>query len=148
MIVREMQGEQDLVEIAQGIIQWARSQARQDLFPASDLGIVRALERLLALPGIVVLVTEHEERVVAFFGLIFTPFVWNLNRLVGEQVFWWAAPDAPYRAAHALFEAALLECEMREAVPVFKAPVEGGPGLARLFTRRGLRKTETVYIGN
>lgn len=147
MIVRGLDLTTDLEGLVQAMRDCAPRTTRQDLLPENEDDLLRAFGRVLDFPGMEVLVAEKDGRLVSILGMLFGPHIWNPTRTNAEHVFWWAALDAPYGAAHAVFEQMLLLCQERNAIPTFKAPIGATPGLGRLFKRHGLRPTEIAYIG-
>ena len=69
----------------------------------TDSEIRQVLTSLLETPQVEVAVAEEDGNIVAGIGVVFTPFLWNPDHIVAEEVFWWSAPDAPKTAAMRVF---------------------------------------------
>lgn len=116
-----------------------------ELYPAGD-ALTEAVGRIMALPGLEVLLAVHDGEVIGGTGVLYTPFLWNPEILVGEGLFLWAARDAPFRTGHALFTESLRRCEQKQAIPFIHVMSTTGRGMARLCERHGCELVETIHM--
>jgi len=146
MIIRAMSIQRDALALLEAAEEAAPRMEQQALLPETLEELQAAFKKILTSDIVETFVVEHEDRLVAALGIAMVPYLWNPKRLMAEQVFWWAAEDAPFGAAHSLFEMAMSYCMVKGAVPLFMAPAEPD-GRNRLFQKRGLRAVQTVYVG-
>ena len=106
---------------------------------------------LMAVIDIEVFVVEHEERIVAGLGLFYSPLMWNAKVMHIEELFWWAAPDAPITAAMRVLTFAMRRVKDvphdGKKLVSFKSLTSSPPGVDKLYEKMGLRKVETSYMG-
>lgn len=104
---------------------------------------------LLSSPNIEVIVAEHDERIVAGIGMAYSPLLWNPGVLQAEELFWWAAQDAPQTAAIRVLHAARARAAGKDekTFVAFKALTSSPESVRRIYTKMGLREVETSYIG-
>lgn len=146
MIIRKADFEDDALAIMDGARDFISRVAFRDLMPDDD-GLVKAIAKIISLDGLEILVAEHDGQVVAGIGLLFQPWHWNPDILLADELFWWAAQDAPFRAAHMLMVEAMRVIDEKQALPVFRALETSPDGVARMYQRMGLKPIETVYMG-
>ena len=106
--------------------------------------ITEAVGRIVTLPGVEILVAEEGE-IVAGLGLMFVPSIWNQHVMTADELFFWASPDAPFRAAYRLFERAMERIDERGAIPFFRALSSSPKGVDRMYRKFGLQPFETAY---
>lgn len=146
--IRPADLERDALAIMAGAKDFAARVAFGDLLPQSEEGFTAAVGRIVTLPGVEILVVEHDEQIVAGIGLLYVPFLWNPDLTVADELFWWASKDAPYRAATALLTEAMTIIRGQGAVPMFRALSTSPQGVDRLYQRLGLMPIETAYVGS
>ena len=115
--------------------------------PETDAEFVAAVARLMTLPAVEVTVAVDGGRVVGAIGMIYGPCLWNLDAVVADEAFWWAAADAPKTAALRLLRFTLQRVAARGAVANFKCLTSSPAGVDRVYRRLGLRPVETSYMG-
>ena len=147
MIIRPADFDTDALAIMDGAKDFVSRMERPDLVPADDAAFTEAVGYTLDLPGVEVLVVEHEGEIVAGLGLLFTPYNWNRAITVANELFWWASPDAPHRAAFEVFMAGMKMIRERGALPMFHALTSSPKGVDRAYRRAGMEPVETVYMG-
>lgn len=107
--------------------------------------------RLLSTPSVDVVLVEDDGRVVSGLGITTGPFVWNPSYMQLDEIFWWAAEDAPKSAALLAIRYALHTAKKRagdlKVLASFKFLETSPPGVARVYERMGLEKVETTYLG-
>lgn len=119
----------------------------REFLPDNDSDLSYAIGFVLNLPGMEVLLAERDGEVVGGIGLLFAPPLWNPKGLVMDELFWWAAEDAPQVAALRLIRTAMRMAKKRAAIPSFRSLSSSPPGVDRLYRVMGLRPVETVYMG-
>ena len=145
VVVRPADLKADALSIYDGALAFI-SQMEFDAF-LPDEGLAYEIGRVLTLPGMEVLVAEHEGEIVGGIGLLFAPFLWNSTRLSMEELFWWAAPDAPTTTALRLLRATEKRREQVGATIVtFKALTSSPKSIGRLYARMGLQPVDTSYM--
>ena len=139
----------DLEKDALGIMDCARAFARaapfQSLLP-DDEGLLKAISMVLTLDGTEVLVADVDGEVVGGLGVLYAPFTWNQDVLIADELFWWAQPHAPFRAASRLLETAVERAEAKGAVPIFHSMASSPDSVTRAYARFGLLPSETTYM--
>ena len=146
MIVRFADPETDALQIVDGAKDFASRVAFQHLLPDAEWQLTAAIGRVVTLSGFTALVAEDDGRIVGGIGLLFAPFLWNPAITVADELFWWTAPDAPFRTAKTLLTEALALIDARGAVPTFRALATSPAGVDRAYRRMGLVPLETVYM--
>lgn len=146
MIVRLADLEADAAAIMDGARDFASRIAFRSLLPNDDAAFTEAVARIMALDGLEAIVAEHEGLVVAGIGVLFAPYLWNPAVTVGDELFWWAARDAPYGAGPKVAEEALRRIEERGAVPLFRALQTSPRGVGRFYRRIGLQPVEVSFM--
>lgn len=144
MRIREADLQRDALAIMSGAQDFVSRIEFSELLPQGE-GLVEAVARIVAMDGMEILVAEHNGKVVAGLGIYYTPYMWNQDIIIADELFWWSAPDAPFRAAAGLFHAAMERIESRDAVPVFRALTTSSKGVERMYRREGLKPMETVF---
>jgi len=146
MIIRPATDD-DALAIMEGLQDFRSRMAFAGLMPESWDAGVEAVAGVLALDGVSVTVAERDGRVVGMIAMCYLPFLWDRERLMAEELFWWAAPDAPKSAALRLIRAALREAKARGAIAIFKRLTSSPEKLRSVYERCGLVEMETTYAG-
>jgi hypothetical protein len=115
------------------------------LFSDDDTPMANSLSDLVQLEGLEILIAEHEGRVVGGCGVLYMPYMWNSDLLVGDKLFWWTREDAPFRTARVMLDEALRRIEERGATPIFRALKTDPKGVEKLYQKLGFVPIETVY---
>ncbi len=137
MIIRPANLEIDALAITEGAKDFAsRTIVR---LPKDFTSIV---SRIIDLPGVEILIVENRGKVVGGIGILYVPYVWNPEILVGEKLFIWAAKDAPFRAATILIDYAIEHIIEKGAEPMFR----GSKGMGKICMRHGLMPAETLFM--
>jgi GNAT superfamily N-acetyltransferase len=95
----------------------------------------------------VMLVAEHDDRLVGMVGLAIAPFMFNTAHAVAYEVVWWVDPDAQGQGAGKALLAAIepacraAGCSAIQMVHLHNSP----PQAAALYERMGFRRTESSY---
>ena len=116
------------------------------LFPDTDEVLVKVMAQIVALPGLEIRIAEHLGKVVGGIGTLYSPYMWNPDLLAADQIFWWAAEDAPFRTARTLLVESMNRIEDRNAMPVFRVPNTLPKGIEKLYRRFNMVPTETTYM--
>ena len=146
MIIRPINIDTDALAMLDGAVDCIERQGFNELLPTSLLELQACLGRVLSLKEVDVFVAEEQDKILAGIGLCTTPYIWNPKILLSDELFWWAAPKAPWYVALELFAHALNYCKLIGSKPVFKALVSREE-LKKHFERAGLRPVEIMYIG-
>ena len=108
----------------------------------------RAME-VLASPAVTAIVAEHEGAVVAGIAVAMVPSMWNQGLLLVEELFFWAAKDAPNTAALRVLRDATARTKnltVTSAV-LFKAMASSPAKLRDVYRGMGLVELETAFVG-
>jgi hypothetical protein len=153
MIVRLADPQADQEQILIGLRDFVSRMEFTDFLPPDHL-FEPFVVQLLSNPAIETSVVEHEGRLVAGLGLAYIPFVWNPQLTQADEMFFWAAPDAPTAAAMKVLRFSLSRIRERAAVTgenimaSFRKLTSSPQALSRVYGRMGLREVETTYIGH
>ena len=115
------------------------------LMPQSDKELIQALGSLVDHSGFELSVFEHESQIVAGLGILYSPYLWNRNILVGEELFWWASDQAPFGAAYRLIKWVVHRAEDKGAILIFHKLPNSPQGVDRMYEQLGLTLIDTVY---
>lgn len=119
-----------------------------DCFPKDPHDFIDALSRILLADYVDVIVAEHEGEIVGTIGMAYVPHVWNPELLHAEELFWWAAQDAPKTTGMRLLKFVKQHSKERGAnVITFRKLTSSPEKVAKVYERMGLREIETVYSG-
>ena len=153
MIIRDADLQSDALVIMDGARDCVRRHKEHlgnlnigSLFPESDEKLMSALSHLVALPGMEILIAEHEDKVVGGIGTLYSEYLWNPDLLSADQIFWWAAENAPFRTARVLLLEAMKRIDARNAMPIFRVPNTLPKGIEKLYRRLNMIPTETTYM--
>lgn len=139
MIVRDADYETDALAIMEGARDFVSRMGWADFIP-DDL--TAAVGPVLGLPGMKVTVAEHEGRIAGAIGMIHAPFLWNRELTSADELFWWAAPDAPKTTALRLIRPVIRSAD----VVIFRSLPSSPDGVERVYQKLGLIRTETVWM--
>lgn len=145
MKIRSADLEKDALAIMDGARDFRSRVGFQTLFPEDDEGFVEAVGKIVSMEPVTVLVATKDEKVVAGICFFISPFLWNPDRLVAEELFWWASKDAPFKAAYHVMEHAMAYIDLQGAVPLFKSLTTSPKGVDKIYRRFGLKPMETLY---
>lgn len=146
MIIRLADFDTDALAIVEGAKDFISRVRFQEMMPDDDK-LTAAIGRIVTLPGMEITVAEHDGEIVGGLGMLYAPYLWNPDLLTAEELFWWAAPDAPKTAAMRLFRKVKADISAKGAVPVFRALETSPPGVAKVYERAGMTPIETIYMG-
>lgn len=95
----------------------------------------------------VLLVAEHEGRVVGMVALFVAPFMFNPAKTVAHEVAWWVDPEGrDTGAGSALLKAIEPACRAKGCDAIQMMHLSTSPKVAGLlYERAGYRHTETAY---
>lgn len=139
----------DLPPILDGAAAFAREADLADVLaePGSP-DFDRAVMRILHIPGVKVLLADHDGEIVGGIGFIHAPYIWNPDRLVSDEIFWWTATGAPARAALALFSGMFAAGDIAGVtVWICSKLMNSPPAVDAVYRRRGLRPRQVSYVG-
>lgn len=146
LIIRTANVETDALAIMDGARDFAQRVAVRSLLPDDDEAFTAAVGRIVTLPNVEILVAEHEGHVVSGIGVGYSPYLWNPDLLVAEELFWWAVEGAPFRAAWKLLNEAMRHIDDKGAIPMFRALSTSPRGVERLYRKMGLELVETLFV--
>lgn len=143
--VRDADIEKDALAIMDAMRDFATRITFADMVAEGD-ALTEAVAAVIVAENTEILVTGDDE-ITGCLGIGYTPFLWNHDRLIADEMFWWTASDAPYGTGYALYREALARIKQRGAVPAFRALSNSPAGVERLYLKSGLVPIETVFMG-
>lgn len=146
MIIREADLDFDALAIMDGARDFASRIAFRHLLPTDDAVFTEAVGKVLVVKGFELLLAEHDGRVVGGIGILYAPFTWNPERIVADEIFWWAAIDSPFRTGRCLIDEAMKRIRERNAIPMFHSMNTSPPGVEHLYRKFGLEPVETTFM--
>lgn len=135
----------DALAIADGARDFANRVAFKSLFPKGR-DFNSAIGRIMELDELEVLLVEQNGKVVGGLGIAYSPYLWNPSLLIGDELFWWTAKDAPFRTGRSLFGEAMSRINEKGAMPVFRSLETSPKGVERLYRSFGMGPVETVFM--
>lgn len=146
MNIRPANIEKDALAIVDGAHDFVERAGLHSLFPSDEKEFIAVIGRVISLEGMVILLAEHEGKVVGGISILYAPYLWNPSRIVGDEIFWWTSKDAPLRTGIRLFEEAMKQIDEKKAIPVFKKLETSPKGVEKLYLRKGLFPAETAFM--
>ena len=152
MQIREADFERDGDQILAGAWNFVTRIAETEWIPTDRDAFEDYLLALLGNPAFRVFVAEDNGAIVAGIGLAESPFMWYPEMTSVEELFWWAAPDAPPRAAIAVLRHAVNWARSRapkgEVFLTMKYMQDSSPAtVGRIYDRMGLHHVEISQSG-
>ena len=145
MIIRPADLNADALAIIDGARDFAKFTGMK-LFPTDDDEFVAAIGRIMTLEGFEVLLAEHEGRIVGGIGILYSPYLWNPSFVVGEELFWWAGKNAPFRTGKKLMDEAMKRIDEKGAIPIFQLLENSPKGAEKIYQHHGLSRVGTIYM--
>ena len=144
MIVRLADFNTDALAIAECARQFAQSTSLASWFRSGN-EFVEDISKVMVLDNLEITVAEHEGKISGGIGIVYVPFIWNHSILVGDELFWWVYPDAPFRTGRALFDFAMTRIKEKGAKPMFRSLDTSPEHVWKFYEREGLKQFESVY---
>lgn len=145
VVIRNADLTKDALSIMDGARDFASRVSFKSLFPQSDEEFVATVGRIITIPGVEILLAEFKGLIVGGIAISYGPYLWNPKLTAGEEIFWWAAKDAPFRTGHMLGNEAMRRIDERKAIPFFKSLETSPKGVRKMYDRRGLKPIETTF---
>ena len=150
MIIRTADVEKDEAQLLFMARDFISRMDNTEYLPDDDV-FEKYAKMLVASDTVEIVVAEERGVVVAGLGIALSPFLWNPEMLQGEELFWWAAPDAPRTAAIRVFKETINRIKRSpfrgRTIACFKRLTSSPKSVASLYERMGLREVETNYVG-
>lgn len=151
MITRLADPVRDEAAIRAGAIDFAnRCGFRHILLKGMDDGAVgnRAVA-VTSSPAVTTIVAEHNADIVAGIAVAMVPSMWNPDLILVEELFFWAAEDAPKTAALRVLRDAMARTKhmTAPAAVLFKSLATSPAKLRDVYLSLGLEELETAYVG-
>ena len=145
MIIRPADIDKDALDIMNGARDFASRIAVKHLLPEDDETFIKAVSRIVSLNGVEVLLAEHEGRIVGGIGILYAEYLWNNAIIVADELFWWAAQDAPFRTGWKLINEAMRRIKEKDAIPMFRSLTTSPHGVERVYKSFDMLPVETVF---
>lgn len=119
-----------------------------DVAEWDDASIRHTLGHLIDGEGGILLVAEHDGRIVGMTGGLVHPLYFNHSQLTGQELFWWVDPEHRKGIGAALLDRLEVEARARGAsswamIALDKVRPEA---VGAVYRRRGYRAAEHSYI--
>lgn len=142
--------DRDWAAILEGARAFARTVPFRDLLPRIDGRIfAEAVRRTVGLDACrVLLMVDEAGRLQGGLGYLLLPYLWNPALLYAEEIFWWAAPDAPATAGARLI-LAYRSAARREGAKIWAASaLSSSPaGVRKVYESLGMVAAQVSFIG-
>lgn len=142
--IRKANFDTDALAIVNGAKEFADSTSLKSWFRSGD-EFVEDIAKIMTLDNLEILVAEYGDKIVGGIGIVYIPFIWNQSILIGDELFWWTSPEAPFKAGRALFDRAMKNIEDRGAMPMFRSLNTSPRHVGRFYERTGLTQFESVF---
>lgn len=147
VLLRSADKEADFRAIVRGAHDFAARIGKPFLYPSDPNAFEAALWRIIKLDAVEILLAEEDGRIVGGLGLLFTPFVWDPERLMAEEVFFWCAVDAPPVTALRLLRGTLSASQSRGATHLMMHVMSSSPPkLHQVLMRLGFEPLQSSYV--
>lgn len=143
MIIRKA----DLSKDALAIVEGAKDFASQINFGSllDDASFIAAVGQIVTLETVEVLVAESQGEIVGGIGILYAPYIWNPQRTIADELFWWCQEKAPPRTGWRLINQAMANIDARGAFPMFSALQTSPESVGKIYHRFGMKPIETKY---
>lgn len=142
--IRPANFDTDALSIVEGAREFSQQTSLASWF-RNGPEFVEDISKIMVLDNLEILVAEQDGKIVGGIGIVYVPFIWNHSILVGDELFWWSAPDAPFKTGAALFDFAMKRIEEKGARPMFRSLDTSPKHIEKFYERRGLKKLETAF---
>lgn len=146
MIIRPAHIEDDALAIFDGAKDFASRVNFESYLPDNDADFIQMLHGIVSSEGVEVLLAEHETRIVGGIGMFYTPFLWNPQRLMAEELFWWASRDAPFRTGKMLIDKVMDRIDEKGAIPIFRMLMTSPKGVEKIYRGFDMVPVETTFM--
>lgn len=147
MIARMADVEKDRDHLIAGVRDFVSRMDFTAFMPDSDEGFEDSVLTVLSMDFVETYVVEYNGVIVSGIGIAYVPFLWNMKMIQADELFWWAAPDAPKTAALRVLRFAHDNVKKLAEIATFKALTSSPDGVARIYKKMGLRPVETNFMG-
>lgn len=119
-----------------------------DVAEWDDASIRQTLAHLIENEGGILLVAEHDGRIVGMTGGMVHPLYFNHAHLTGQELFWWVEPEHRKGVGAALLDRLEDEARARGAVSWAMIALDKvrPEAVGAVYRRRGYRASEHSYI--
>jgi hypothetical protein len=147
VLIRTAHSSHDREAIMRGAHAFAAAAELPDLMPPDPKDLEVAVEAMLW-GGATVLLAEVYGETVGGIGYGIAPYQWDLKRVVGEEIFWWAYPGAPPIAAAKLWLTMLQHwTEAGVSVKILHRLMNSPEKVDAVYRRAGTRPVQVTYMG-
>lgn len=151
MIIRKFDMDKDYSSIAD-ISNDIRSRTDDfGILPVAEDKLIETIGRLSPVPGVEIIVAEHEGRIIGCIGMIYTPHLWNNDLLLAEELFLWVSEKAPVTTLLRLIRYVMRKIKQFHAIATFRVlciDASQQNKMRSLFKHLGLKEAETSFVGN
>jgi hypothetical protein len=140
-------------DVCWGAVQFARDVGRPDILPDIEtiegrLNLDAAIDALMKTGFVSIFLAYDGDKCVGGTGVMIAPYPFDATRKSADELFWWAARDAPARAGMALLyrmRRHIKECGASFAV-MHHLPESPG-AVPKIYQRMGLKLLQHTYAG-
>lgn len=151
MIIRLADVRNESEQIIVGVRDFISRMDFTDYIPEDREWFEKYIIEVLSSDTIEVVVAEDNGIIVAGLGMAYGPMLWNPGLVQAEELFWWAAEDAPPTAALRVLRNIMDRVKdgsnSGRTFVSFKRLTSSPEGVGRVYEKMGLREVETNYVG-
>jgi hypothetical protein len=137
------------LQIVEGMQDFCSRMDFQEFIPQNPTDFADALSRIVMMEQVYIIGAVDEGKLVGMIGMAYMPHTWNPKILHAEEIFWWAAPDAPVTTSMRLLKKAKEHAkEMGANMITFRALTSSPAKTGDVYKRMGLKEIETTYSGS
>lgn len=147
MIVRLAELEKDGPAILAGAKDFISRMDFTEGLPETDVDLAEAIAHLIGV-GLEIAVAVRDGEIVGGIGILYAPFPWNRQKTIASELFIWTDRDAPPTTLLSLLR--FVERRIKErsvSLKEFVSLTSSPPGIAGVYARMGLRKTQESWMG-
>jgi len=140
-------------DIRWGAVQFARDVGRPDILPDIEtiegrLNLDAAIDALIKTGLISIFLAYDDDKCVGGTGVMIAPYPFDPSHKSADELFWWAARDAPARAGMALLRRLRQHIKKHGVSFAVMHHLPGSPSaVPKIYKRMGLRLLQHTYAG-
>lgn len=142
-----------VADIQHGAACFADHADRPDIMPdvhtkAGRANLDQAIEKLIAIPGVVIFLGYEDGECVGGTGALISPYIFDSSKISAEELFWWADDQASPRVAMALLRQLRDHIKRQSAsFCIFHHLTNSPAAVQKIYKRMGLKPLQSTYAG-
>jgi hypothetical protein len=147
MKIRRIDIMSDLPELISGTNQFVERFLAKQLVTSSENRLQEIGEFLSVLEGFEAFVVVLDDRIVGAVGFVVTPYLWNPELIICEEMLFWCLDDAPPMTSLALIRHLERCAEERGADAIIMHAIDGVERrFSNFLTRRNYQPIQTTLV--